>query len=134
MTGSALISAISNRAQGSILQAHLFNLTSIIRELVPFSSPGTQTRVEHEACRPYILGVRGEAARQLIYVPVRIPAIPSATHYTLSVPTSLSAEMLQRQFSIYGIERIPPAGGAASALSRQEQVNSRAGDLSSAWL
>ena len=69
--------------------------------------------------------MRGAAVRKVLHVPRQ--AISAATQDTLAVPTSLSAEILKRQYSIYGVERIPPVGGVATALPRQEQVNSWAG-------
>ena len=44
------------------------------------------------------------------------------SHYELRLASPMAAEALQRSYSVYGTERVPPAGGAATALSRQEQT------------
>lgn len=120
LAGPSLAPAIAARAQGSTLQFGFRSGVGTVFANLPFVSPGTNDRAEVAGRFPFLVATRGESARYLRYQPIYPP--PLGTHYDLRLAAPMAAEALQRSYSVYGTERIPPAGGAATALSRQEQT------------
>lgn len=120
LAGSSLIPAIAARSTSATLQfGHRSGLGTVFSNLA-YITPGGNDRTEIASRFPFLVATRGESARYLRYQPIW--PTPLGTHYDLRLASPMSAEALQRSYSVYGTERIPPAGRAATALSRQEQT------------
>ena len=99
---------ISGNAKHAVHVVHL-------RHCLP-GRPG-RTHVELSVCSTKQIR-RAHAACAVIYVPTYPP--PAGAHYELKVTPPMSEEMLQRAYSVYGVERVPTAGGKTIALAGQE--------------